>query len=223
MAKVTKKKTAAKKKAGTTKKSVTTKKKASVKKSVKHVTPKTSLTPKQLKHFKDLLMIKLHELLGDYNQMESDALKKTRNESAGDLSSMPIHMADLGSDNFEQEFTLGLLHGERKLLKEIHDALDRIENNTYGVCEGTDKPISTARLEAKPWARYCIEYARMVEQGLIVEGEKVYDEEDDADRDIDEDELEGEDDNEESDEYELDEFIRSDDDDDIDLDTIDEM
>jgi RNA polymerase-binding protein DksA len=85
---------------------------------------------------------------------------------------MPIHMADIGTDNYEQEFALGLMDGERKLLKEIDDALQRIEQGTYGICEATRKPIAKARLEAQPWARYCVEYARMLEQGLVTEQEQ---------------------------------------------------
>lgn len=138
------------------------------------------LSPKEIAHFRELLLLKMQEILGDVDQMEADALRNTRGESTGDLSYMPIHMADIGTDNFEQEFALGLLDSERKLLKEIIDAINRIENGEYGICEGTAKPIGKPRLEAKPWARYSIEYARMVEQGLIVEGETVYDEEDDS-------------------------------------------
>jgi DnaK suppressor protein len=72
-------------------------------------------------------------------------------------------MADIGSDNYEQEFTLGLMDSERKLLKEIDDALQRVEQGIYGICEGTGKQIPKARLEAQPWARYCVEYARKLE------------------------------------------------------------
>jgi RNA polymerase-binding protein DksA len=82
---------------------------------------------------------------------------------------MPIHMADLGTDNYEQEFALGLMNSERRLLTEIDEALQRIEAGTYGICLGTGKPIPKARLEAQPWARYCVEYARKVEEGLVEE------------------------------------------------------
>ena len=86
--------------------------------------------------------------------MESEALRKSRLDAAGDLSSMPIHMADIGTDNFEQEFTLGLMDSERKMLAEINEAIGRIDNGTYGICEGTGKSIPKVRLRAKPWARY---------------------------------------------------------------------
>ncbi len=60
-----------------------------------------------------------------------------------------------------------LVDSERKLLTEIHYALERIEEGCYGICQKTDKPIQKARLEAKPWARYCVKYAQMLEQGLV--------------------------------------------------------
>jgi RNA polymerase-binding transcription factor DksA len=81
-------------------------------------------------------------------------------------------MADLGTDNYEQEFALGLMDSERQLLREIDDALGRVEEGAYGICEGTGKSIPKARLEAQPWARYGVEYARMIEQGLVEEEEE---------------------------------------------------
>ncbi|HEG42869.1 MAG TPA: hypothetical protein ENH94_02360 [Phycisphaerales bacterium] len=126
--------------------------------------------------FQQLLLLKRAEILGDVEFFEEEALKKSRLEAAGDLSSMPIHMADMGTDNFEQEFSLGLMENERKMVNEITAALWRIEEGVYGICEGTNKPISKPRLTANPWARYCIEYATMVEKGLVIEGEKIYEE-----------------------------------------------
>jgi len=179
------KKTAAKKtvaKRAVAKKSVakravakkTVAKKAVAKKTVaKKINTRSSrngrLTAKDIKHFKNVLLQKRREILQNVFEIEGEALKKSRLDASGDLSSMPIHMADLGTDNFQQEFSLELMDGERRLLVEIDEALNRMENRTYGVCEGTGKPISKARLEAKPWARYCVEYAKMLEQGLVRE------------------------------------------------------
>jgi len=130
---------------------------------------KVHLAKADMEHYKQLLLNKRREILVNVNEIGDEALKKSRLDASGDLSSMPIHMADIGTDNYEQEFALGLMDSEIKLLREIDDALVRIENKTYGICEGTGKRIPKARLEAKPWARYCIEYARMMEQGLVVE------------------------------------------------------
>jgi RNA polymerase-binding protein DksA len=124
--------------------------------------PVTKLTKSELEEFRMLLLDKRREILGDVGSMESEAFRSQDNHS-----SSPMHMADVGTDNFEQEFTLGLIESERELLKEIQEALGRIEDGTFGICVATGKPIGKARLEAKPWAKYCIEYARMLENGML--------------------------------------------------------
>jgi RNA polymerase-binding protein DksA len=129
--------------------------------------PKSRLSPEQLAEFRQKLLDKRRDLIGDVDNLTNEALRRSRQEAAGDLSSMPIHMADIGSDNWEQEFTLGLITNERTLLKEIDEALERIDNGTYGICLATHRPITVARLRAKPWAKYCIEYARLREQGRL--------------------------------------------------------
>jgi DnaK suppressor protein len=149
---------------------VAEKRKKTTKKSSKR-TSKGRLGAAAIRHFRDMLLEKRREILLNVFEIEGETLRKSRLDASGDLSSMPIHMADLGTDNYQQEFSLGLMDSERRLLGEIDDALSRIEDGTYGICEGTGKPIPKARLEAQPWARYCVEYARMVEEGLVPEGE----------------------------------------------------
>jgi len=119
------------------------------------------ITPKELEGFRDAILAKRREIVGDMSSMEREAL---RSSSGTNLSNLPLHMADMGTDNYEQEFTLGLMEKDRKLLRDLNDALAKIQNGTYGICEGTGKPISRARLEAQPWARYSIEYARKIER-----------------------------------------------------------
>ena len=121
---------------------------------------KSPLSAKELRDFRQLLMRKRLEILGDMTTMSRDAL----NSDAANLSHMPIHMADVGSDNYEQELTLGLVESERRLLTEIDEAIGRIGEGTYGVCEVTGKAIGKARLNAKPWAKHCIEAAREYER-----------------------------------------------------------
>lgn len=183
--KKTQKKKVAKKKSSV--KKVAAKTKSAGRKKVVRRRKKSVLTASEIEHFKEMLWAKRAELIGDVNYMENEALRKSRLDATGDLSSMPIHMADLGTDNFEQEFALGLMDSERKLLGEIHDALRRIDHGHFGICEGTGKPIAKARLEACPWARYSIEYATMVEKGLVIEGQPVYEE---LEEESEEDELE---------------------------------
>ena len=122
------------------------------------------LNAKDLEHFRDLLLAKRREIVGDMGQMEREAL---RGAGGSNLSNLPLHMADMGTDNYEQEFTLGLVEKDRNLLREINTALAKIMDGTYGLCEGTGKPISKVRLEAQPWARFSIEHARQMEKGFI--------------------------------------------------------
>ena len=124
------------------------------------------LTTRELEQFRGLLLAKRRELVGDMSSMEREALRIGAADS--NLSSIPVHSADLGTDNYEQEFTLGLVEKDRQLLREINVALGKIQNGTYGLCEGTGKPIGKPRLEAQPWAKYSIDYARQREKSQFI-------------------------------------------------------
>ena len=123
---------------------------------------RTRLAAKELRHFRDLLLVKRAELVGDLSAMEKAALESR----GGDVSNLPIHMADIGTDTYDQDFILGLAEAERQQLREIDEALQRIEDKTYGICQLTGKAIPKARLNAKPWAKYTIEAARMMESRM---------------------------------------------------------
>jgi DnaK suppressor protein len=129
----------------------------------KRKSSKAGLTSAEIEKFRELLLQKRSEILGNVTTMEDETFKKERSE----LSSMPFHMADMGSDNFEQEFALGLMDGERKILAEIDGALRRIEDGTFGICEGKGEKIPKARLSAIPWARYCVACAGLFEKGML--------------------------------------------------------
>ena len=98
---------------------------------------------------------------GDVSQLADEALK---GQESSNLSSMPIHMADIGSENFEQEFTLSLLENEEKVLTEIDHALGRIRTGVFGACEECNAEIPKERLKAIPYVRHCVECARKLEK-----------------------------------------------------------
>jgi len=101
------------------------------------------------------------KLVASVNQMEDEALKATDQDFSVD------HMADYGTDNYDQELTLGLLEGEAKKLRSIDQALARIREGTYGLCEGCGKAIRKVRMKALPFAHQCIECQRREEEGEI--------------------------------------------------------
>ena len=117
----------------------------------------------ELNRFRKLLETKRQVLLGDVDNLSKEALHRNRLEASGDVSSMPTHMADLGTDNYEQEFTLNLIQTEQETLRDIQDALEKIEAGTYGLCESCEAPISKTRLKALPQARLCLDCKRKEE------------------------------------------------------------
>jgi RNA polymerase-binding transcription factor DksA len=115
-------------------------------------------------HRRQLLSLR-DRLNGDVAQLADEALRKSDSDSLGNLSHMPIHMADLGTDNFEQENTLNLLANEEQMLGEITAALARIDSNTYGQCEECHGEITPkARLKELPYTRFCVACARKRDQ-----------------------------------------------------------
>src|ERR1700720_3424141 len=79
-------------------------------------------------------------LRGDLDQMTDEALGRETAGGTGNLSNVPLHMADLGTDNYDQEFTLGLIENEQSTLELINEALSRMEKGTYGQCTDCDEP-----------------------------------------------------------------------------------
>jgi RNA polymerase-binding transcription factor DksA len=98
--------------------------------------------------------------VGDINTMEGQVLK----DNSGSLSHTPQHAAEQGSDAYEQALSLDIAEVDRNLIREIDDALARIDNASFGLCQKTGKPISKERLEELPWTRYSIEAARELEK-----------------------------------------------------------
>ncbi len=124
---------------------------------------KTPLTREDLDHYRSILVQKRSEIAGDVSTLETEALSG----GSGSLSHLPQHMADQGSDVYDQTLSLDLAASQRKLLIEIDQALERIAGGTYGVCSVLGIPIGKQRLDAKPWAKTSIEAARMAERGAL--------------------------------------------------------
>ncbi|MDZ4781813.1 MAG: TraR/DksA family transcriptional regulator [Planctomycetia bacterium] len=119
----------------------------------------------EMKVYKDRLLTLRARMRGDVTQLADAALKKNRMEGNGETSAMPIHMADIGSDNFEQEFTLSLMENEEDTLDAIEAALERIEEGNYGVCEECATKIPKTRLNAIPYASHCVKCAEIAQRG----------------------------------------------------------
>ena len=114
--------------------------------------------------FRRNLMNLRSRLSGNISHLAEEALRANGNETSGNLSHAPLHIADMGSDSFEQEFTLSLMQNEEQVLEEIAAAMERIRDGSFGKCEECQGDIPKARLKTLPYARRCVECARKLEQ-----------------------------------------------------------
>ena len=121
------------------------------------------LKNEDLEAFREVLQALRARLRGDLDQMTDEALRRHQPDSSGNLSNVPLHMADVGTENYDQEFTLGLIENEQGTLELVHEALDRIQAGTFGRCQECGEPIAKPRLQALPYTRHCIQCARALE------------------------------------------------------------
>ena len=117
---------------------------------------KKKFSKSDLKDFKKIVLKKKEEILNDLKHISDDTLRKSQKEASGDISGYTYHMADVATDNYDREFSLGLASSERKSLYEMDDALKRIEEGTFGICDDCKSSITKIRLRAVPSARLCI-------------------------------------------------------------------
>ena len=117
---------------------------------------KKKFNKKELAEFKKVVLKKKDEVLDDIKHISEDTLKKSQKEASGDISGYSYHMADVATDNYDREFSLGRASNERKAVYELDDALKKIEEGTFGVCEDCKSLIAKNRLKAVPSARLCV-------------------------------------------------------------------
>ena len=117
---------------------------------------KKKFNKKELEYFKKLILKMKEKMLDDIKHISEDTLKKSQKDAAGDISGYTYHMADAASDTYDREFSLGLASNERQSLYELDDAIKKIEEGTFGICEECKSVITKTRLKAVPFARLCV-------------------------------------------------------------------
>jgi len=108
------------------------------------------MSKKDLAYFKGILLEKQKKVVKNLEYLKTMVLDSTTKEASGDHSSYSYHMADQGTDAMEREKAFLFASRDEKYLKQVDDALQRIENGTYGICRVTGKIINRERLEAVP-------------------------------------------------------------------------
>jgi RNA polymerase-binding transcription factor DksA len=127
------------------------------------------MTKTEQKSFRGRLTSLRARLGGDVAQLAGEALRETGGAASGNLSNTPFHLADLASDNYEEEMTLGLLESQEQTLEQVRAALVRLDAGTFGRCEECGRDIDKERLRALPFTPHCIDCARRL-QGEIERG-----------------------------------------------------
>ena len=117
----------------------------------------------EVKPFKELLLALRARLRGDVNTLASSALSASGSGGSGS-SSVPSHMADMGSDTFEQDNTILLMNTEGETLTAIEGALERVEEGLYGFCTECEGKIPKTRLKAIPYTPHCVKCASELEE-----------------------------------------------------------
>lgn len=118
------------------------------------------LTKPELQKFKKLLLAESDRLSEGLRRLEEDTLYSAISENTADIA----NCAEVGTDNFDRETALNIASGETDMLRDVADALRRVNEGSYGVCEGCNQPIMKKRLEVFPAARFCIECQSKIER-----------------------------------------------------------
>jgi DnaK suppressor protein len=113
------------------------------------------LKENDLKHFEERLLEERNRLLSDMVD-HTDSSNLTQRDASGDLSAYSFHMADLGTDAMEREKRFLFASRDTRLLYHIDQALERVHQGTYGMCESCGLEIAHGRLEVVPHARLCL-------------------------------------------------------------------
>ena len=121
------------------------------------------LDKKKLDYYKKLLITLREKMVHDVNNM-SKVQGGQENESS-DISGHVQHMADVATDMYDREFSLGLAANERDILHKIDSALKRIEDKSFGLCGECDKTIPFIRLDAIPYVETCLKCQEKIENG----------------------------------------------------------
>lgn len=122
------------------------------------VSKKTKTSSKgKFEKYRQILMKERERLSSDMGHIKEDHIQKSQKDSTGELSGYSIHMADMSSDDYDRGVALGIFTQEQEILYLIDEALKRMDEGTFGVCEVCDKAISTKRLDAVPYATLCIQ------------------------------------------------------------------
>ncbi|MDG5814594.1 hypothetical protein QA601_05875 [Chitinispirillales bacterium ANBcel5] len=123
-----------------------------------------TLTKKQLEYFRDKLLAERQKVLEEMDELQQSNLKQSISDASGENSRYSYHLGDVASISYGREFSMGLAERQQKYLEQIDDAIQRIDEGTYGVCKVTGELIAIERLEEVPVAKYSVKGKEIMER-----------------------------------------------------------
>ena len=122
------------------------------------------MTKKQLDFFREKLLIERKKVLEEMDELQQSNLKQSISDSSGEISRYSYHLGDVASLSYGREFSMGLAERQQKYLEQIDEAIQRIDEGTYGICKVTGEPIPVERLEEVPVAKYSVKGKEIMER-----------------------------------------------------------
>jgi DnaK suppressor protein len=119
------------------------------------------LNEKELGKFREILEGMTARVRGDAEILAEQVHSSSGGNGGAELSNAPFHLGDMGTEEFLYDMNTTLLANEQYIVAEAREAMSRMDNGTYGICESCEQPIAKERLEALPFTRYCVKCAEL--------------------------------------------------------------
>lgn len=125
---------------------------------------KKAMTKKDLEYFRKKLLAEKNRVLEEMDELSQSNMKQSISEQSGENSRYSYHLGDVASLSYDREFSMGLSERQQKYLEQVKDALQRIDEGTYGICKVTGELIAFERLDEVPVAKYSVKGKEFLEK-----------------------------------------------------------
>ncbi|QDU26447.1 General stress protein 16O [Anatilimnocola aggregata] len=123
---------------------------------------------RDLEHFREELVVLRDRLLGVVSAVTDQTRQPSGGQGDSELSNAPMHLADMGTEEYLHDLNATLLENEEQLVAEVRDAIARIDAGTFGVCDNCDQAIARERLQAMPFVKHCVVCAEAIDHSETV-------------------------------------------------------
>jgi DnaK suppressor protein len=123
---------------------------------------------RELEQYRDQLLKLRERLSGVVSAVTDQARQPSGGQGDSELSNAPLHLADMGTEEYLHDLNATLLENEEQLAGQVREALARIDDGSYGICDNCNQAIATVRLQAMPFVRHCVVCAEAIDRSSPV-------------------------------------------------------